>query len=60
MDLWQEIHALSVSIRRNQEETLAEIRALREELQRETRTRLLERVFLVVAFIVGLIGWVRP
>ncbi|WP_167764538.1 hypothetical protein [Thermus tengchongensis] len=60
MDLWQEIHALSVSIRRNQEETLAEIRALREELQRETRTRLLERVFLVLAFIVGLIGWVRP
>jgi hypothetical protein len=60
MDLWQELHALSISIRRNQEETLAELRALREELQREVRTRLVERALLVVALLVGLMGWVRP
>lgn len=60
MDLWQEIHALSAAIRRNHEEVLAELRALREERERERALRLWERVLLVVALLVGLIGWWRP
>lgn len=60
MDLWQELHALSVAIRRNHEEVLAELRALREELERKARTRLWERLLLVLAFLVGLVGWARP
>ncbi|MEN2983251.1 MAG: hypothetical protein ABDH20_12410 [Thermus sp.] len=60
MDLWQELHALSAAIRRNHEEVLAELRALREEREREARTRLWERALLVLAFLVGLVGWIRP
>lgn len=60
MDLHQELHALATAIRRNHEEVLAELRALREERERERGLRLWERILLVVALLVGLMGWWRP
>jgi len=60
MDLREELHALSVAIRRYQEETLAEIRKLRQELEEEQRHRRTERWLLAVILVLALVGWVRP
>ncbi|WP_243092557.1 hypothetical protein [Thermus hydrothermalis] len=60
MDLREELAALHVALRRNTEEILAELRALREEREREARARLWERALLILALAVGLMGWWRP
>lgn len=60
MDLREEIHALAVAFRRHHEEILAELRLLREELERERRARYWERGILALALVAALIGWVRP
>lgn len=60
MDLHQELHALATAIRRNHEEVVAELRALREEREKERAMRVWERLFVVLALLVGLIGWWRP
>jgi hypothetical protein len=60
MDVREELHAISVAIRRYQEETLAEIRKLRQELEEERRHRRTERWLLVVILVLALVGWVRP
>lgn len=60
MDLREEIRALSVAIRRYQEETLGELRRLREELEEDRRQRRAERWFLAVLLVLALVGWVRP
>mgnify|MGYP000044531800 CR=1 FL=1 len=59
MDLREEFHALSVAIRRYQEETLAEIRHLRYELEEERRQRRAERWLFALAFLAALVGWWR-
>ncbi len=60
MDVREELHALSVAIRRYQEETLAEIRKLRQELEEERRHRRADRWLLAVILVLALVGWVRP
>ncbi len=60
MDIRDEIHALSVAVRRHQEEILAEIRHLRHELEEERRHRRAERWLLAALLVVALVGWVRP
>lgn len=60
MELREEIHALAVAFRRHHEEILAELRLLREELERERRARYWERGLLALALVAALIGWVRP
>jgi len=60
MDLREELHAISVAIRRYQDETLAEIRKLRQELEEERRHRRIDRWLLAVILVLALVGWVRP
>jgi len=60
MDVREELHAISVAIRRYQEETLAEIRKLRQELEEERKHRRTERWLLAVILVLALVGWVRP
>jgi predicted nucleic acid-binding Zn ribbon protein len=60
MDVREELHAISVAIRRYQEEILAEIRKLRQELEEERRRRRTERWLLAVILVLALVGWVRP
>jgi hypothetical protein len=60
MDVREELHAISVAIRRYQEETLAEIRKLRQELEDERRHRRIDRWLLAVILVLALVGWVRP
>lgn len=60
MELREEIHALAVAFRRHHEEVLAELRLLREELERERRARYWEQGLLALALVAALIGWVRP
>jgi hypothetical protein len=60
MDVREELHAISVAIRRYQEETLAEIRKLRQELEEERRHRRIDRWLLAVILVLALVGWVRP
>ena len=60
MDIREELHAISVAIRRYQEETLAEIRKLRQELEEERRHHRTERWLIAVLLVVALVGWVRP
>jgi hypothetical protein len=59
MDVREELHAISVAIRRYQEETLAEIRKLRQELEEERRHHRTERWLIAVLLVVALVGWVR-
>ncbi len=60
MDVQEELHAISVAIRRYQEETLAEIRKLRQELEEERRRRRTDRWLLALLLVLALVGWVRP
>jgi len=60
MDIREELHAISVAIRRYQDETLAEIRKLRQELEEERRHRRIDRWLLAVILVLALVGWVRP
>jgi len=59
MDVREELHAISVAIRRYQEETLAEIRKLRQELEEERRHHRTKRWLIAVLLVVALVGWVR-
>ena len=59
MDLQEEIRALSVAVRRYQEETLLELRRLREELEEERRQRRAERWLFALTLVAALVGWWR-